>query len=101
MSNRPVFMNIETDLLVDLYVMYHNATIILRETNTSKCYTFSSGAGPEKIELRKRWNSLIGRKDFTPTKGQRVCSEHFPGGQKTYMNNLPIIVPKTTRTTIS
>ena len=37
---------------------------------------------PEKIELRRRWISLISRKDFTPTKGHRVCSEHCPGGQK-------------------
>ena len=53
------------------------------------------------MELRKRWISLISRKDFTPTKGHRVCSEHFRGGQKTSMNNLPVIVPKTTRPTVS
>ena len=57
--------------------------------------------GPEKIELRKRCISLISRKDVTPTKGHTMCSEHFPGGQKTYMKNLPIIVAKTTRPTIS
>ena len=65
-----------------------------------KFYQFPSGTRAEKVELRKKWISLISRKDFTPTEGHRVCSEHFPGGQKTYMNNLPIIVPKSTRPTI-
>ncbi len=39
--------------------------------------------------------NFISRKDFKPTIGHRVCSEHFPGGKKTYMNNVPTVTPKT------
>ena len=49
--------------------------------------------------MRKRWINLISRKDFSLTIGHRVCSLHFPGGRKTYMNLLPTIVPKATRPT--
>ncbi len=38
---------------------------------------------------------MVARKDFKPTIGHRVCSEHFVGGQKTYLNNVPRITPKT------
>ena len=62
-------------------------------------YNFPNGKSKESIELRKRWINLISRKDFSPTIGHRVCSLHFPGGRKTYMNQLPTIVPKTTRPT--
>ena len=31
---------------------------------------------------------------FYPTPGQRVCSEHCDGRNKTYENNIPTIVPK-------
>ena len=58
-------------------------------------YNFPNGKSPESQELRKKWIHLISRKNFTPTLGHRVCSQHFPGGRKTYMNCLPIIVPKT------
>ena len=34
------------------------------------------------------------RKDFKPTIGHRVCSEHFVGGKKTYLNNVPTLTPK-------
>ena len=47
--------------------------------------------------LRKRWLHLVGRKDFRPTNGHRVCSKHFLGRKKTYMNNLPMITPKTAK----
>ena len=63
-------------------------------------HQFPSGSKSEKVELRKKWISLISRKDFTPTEGHRVCSEHFPGGKKTYLNNLPLNVPKKTRPAI-
>ncbi len=62
-------------------------------------YNFPNGKSKESIELRKRWINLISRKDFSPTIGHRVCSLHFPGGRKTYMNRLPTIVPKATRPT--
>ena len=59
-------------------------------------YNFPNGKSKESIELRNRWINLISRKDFSPTIGHRVCSLHFPGGRKTYMNLLPTIVPKAT-----
>ena len=55
-------------------------------------YNFPNGKSPESQELRKKWIHLISRKNFTPTLGHRVCSQHFLGGRKTYMNCLPIIV---------
>jgi hypothetical protein len=62
-------------------------------------YSIPSGKSEESKELRKRWINLISRKDFSPTIGHRVCSLHFPGGRKTYFNQLPTIVPKATRPT--
>ena len=43
--------------------------------------------------LRKVWLQKISRKGFKPTTGHRVCSQHFVGDQKTYMNNVPTIFP--------
>ena len=55
-------------------------------------HSFPSGKSLEKQELRQKWidivNTAMGRKDFKPSSGHRVCSAHFPGGQKTYMNDL-------------
>ena len=62
-------------------------------------YSIPSGKSEESKELRKRWINLISRRDFSPTIGHRVCSLHFPGGRKTYLNQLPTIVPKATRPT--
>ena len=62
-------------------------------------YSILSGKSEESKELRKRWVNLISRKDFSPTIGHRVRSLHFPGGRKTYLNQLPTIVPKATRPT--
>ena len=59
-------------------------------------HTFPNGKSSEKKLLRKKWINLISRKDFVPTSGHRVCSEHFKGGKKTYLNNVPIRTPKTT-----
>lgn len=60
-------------------------------------YNFPNGKSQESKELRKKWINLIPRKDFSPTMGHRVCSEHFPGGKKTYMNRLPTIIPTTVK----
>ena len=49
---------------------------------------------PKDVSLRKRWLANISRKDFKPTITHRVCSAHFEGGKKTYLNNVPTIVPK-------
>ena len=64
-------------------------------------YNFPNGKNEESQELRKKWVNLISRKDFTPTFAHRVCSKHFVDGRKTYMNRLPLIVPKATKPTLS
>ena len=67
-----------------------------------KFYRFPSGKSKEKQELRKKWINLISRKGLNnPTESQKVCSQHFVGGMKTYINNLPLIVPKATRPSIT
>ena len=54
---------------------------------------------PKDKELRKIWLSKISRKNFIPTTAHRVCSAHFKDGKKTYMNNVPTVVPKTVKPT--
>jgi len=63
--------------------------------NSKKDQTLSFYRIPKDKTLRKAWLHKISRKDFRPTDGHRVCSDHFVGGKKTYMNNIPLIVPKT------
>ena len=48
---------------------------------------------PQDEKLRKVWHRNISRKGFKPTSGHRLCSEHFEGGKKTYMNNIPTVFP--------
>ena len=58
-------------------------------------YVIPNGKSKEKQVLRKRWLHMISRKNFdNPGQGHRVCSKHFVDGRKTYMNNIPTIVPK-------
>eukprot|EP00794_Sanderia_malayensis_P005136 gene5136-biopygen4188 len=52
---------------------------------------------PKDAVLRKKWLAMISRKNFVPSTSHRVCSDHFEGGKKTYMNNIPTVVPKTIR----
>ncbi|XP_012564728.2 uncharacterized protein LOC105849002 [Hydra vulgaris] len=54
---------------------------------------------PKEKVLRKLWLAKISRKDFTPSSSHRVCSAHFQGNKKTYMNNVPTIIPKTVKLT--
>ncbi|KAF7236052.1 THAP domain-containing protein 11 [Varanus komodoensis] len=58
-------------------------------------YTF-----PKDAELRRLWLKNVSRagvsgcfSTFQPTTGHRVCSEHFPGGRKTYLVRVPTIFP--------
>ena len=44
---------------------------------------------------------MISRKNFVPSASHRVCSAHFEGGKKTYLNNVPTVVPKTVKPTIN
>ena len=48
---------------------------------------------PKDKKLKKIWLQRISRRDFKPTNGHRVCSQHFEGGKKTYMNNVPTVFP--------
>ena len=65
--------------------------------NSKKDKALSFYRIPKDKTLRKVWLHKISRKDFEPTDGHRVCSAHFVGGKKTYMNNVPLIVPKTVK----
>ena len=59
-------------------------------------YSFPDGKSKEKQLLLKKWLHMVSRKDFVSTNGgHRVCSKHFPGGKKTYMNNVPTLTPRT------
>ena len=55
-------------------------------------YNFPNCNSQESRDLQKKWINLISRKDFSPMSGHRVCSSHFPGGKKSYMNKLPLNV---------
>ncbi len=52
---------------------------------------------PKDAVLRRKWLAMISRKNFVPSTSHRVCSAHFEGGKKTYMNNIQTVVPKTIR----
>jgi hypothetical protein len=62
--------------------------------NTRKSKNISFHKFPKDQKLRNKWIHWIGRKHFTPNEQHRVCSDHFPGGTKTYLNNVPTITPK-------
>ena len=64
-------------------------------SNSKKDKALSFYRIPKDKKLRKAWLHKISRKDFRPTDGHRVCSDHFVGGKKTYMNNIPLVVPRT------
>ena len=46
---------------------------------------------PKYLDLREKWLDMLGRRNFVPSTSRRVCSAHFVGGKKTYMNNIPTI----------
>jgi hypothetical protein len=55
-------------------------------------YNFPNGISGESKEVRKKWINLIACcKDFLPTAGHKVRSSHFPGGRKTYANQLAYV----------
>ena len=41
------------------------------------------------------------RKDFNPAPYRRVCSAYFTGGRKKYSNNVPTIVAKSLKLSVS
>ena len=80
------------------YTCYVPECFSNRKRNPSlSFYSFPDGKSEDKVLLRKRWLHFVGRKDFKPIHGHRVCSKHFLGGKKTYVNNLPMITPKTAK----
>ena len=64
-----------------------------RDKHISFC-AFPNGKSKEKQMLLKKWICMICRKDFKPMPGHRVCSEHFVGGKRTYLNEFLTITPK-------
>ena len=62
-------------------------------SNSKRDVNLSFYGFPKENNLRKRWLHKISRKNFSPSTGHRVCSLHFEGGKKTYMNNVPVIFP--------
>ena len=46
---------------------------------------------PRDNRLRNEWLHMLRRKNFVPSSSHRVCSVHFVGGRKTYMNNIPTL----------
>lgn len=68
--------------------------------NTVKHRHLSFHKFPKDAELLQKWLKNIKRRgtegrfsEFKPTKNHRICSEHFAGGKKTYMNRVPTIFP--------
>ena len=70
-------------------VVCHFVIVIPREILSCPFNKF-----PTEPKLRKAWLHWIGRADFKPTQYHRVCSKHFEGGKKSWLNNLPTIGPK-------
>ena len=53
---------------------------------------------PKNPELKKKWVQVLKRKGVMEfISSNRVCSAHFAGGIKTYMNNIPTIFAKDTK----
>lgn len=64
------------------------------KNNTKRNTNLSFHKFPKDKTLRNTWIHWVGRHNFIPKDHHRVCSEHFPGGKKTYLNNVPTITPK-------
>ena len=47
---------------------------------------------PKSKEIKRKWVRVLKTKGLlNPRPNQKVCSEHFPDGKKTYENNVPTI----------
>ena len=59
------------------------------------CHFTKSQKNPE---LKKKWMQVLKRKGVRePNSSHRVCSAHFAGGTKTYMNNTPTVFAQVTK----
>lgn len=68
------------------------------KSNNKKDRHLSYYVFPKDPKLREIWIENIAKpgklnSPFKPTNGHRVCSEHFDGGKKTYLINVPTIFP--------
>ncbi|XP_067840576.1 protein downstream neighbor of Son-like [Heptranchias perlo] len=67
--------------------------------NTLKNKELSFHVFPKDEKLRGVWIRNLSRLDerkfsvWRPKAHHKVCDAHFPGGKKTYMNNVPIVFP--------
>ncbi len=66
-----------------------------KRDNHLSFYDFLNGESSEKQLSRKKWIHAVSQTNFKPTRSHRFCSEHFEGGFKSYLNNIPTITPKT------
>ena len=62
-------------------------------SNSKRDVNHSFYGFPKEKKLRSCWLHKISRKNFCPSTGHQVCSLHFEGGKKTYMNKVPVIFP--------
>ena len=52
---------------------------------------------PKEPTLRRKWSKLLKTKGlYNPGENNYVCSDHFPGGEKTYENNIPTMLSSET-----
>ncbi|XP_007901460.1 protein downstream neighbor of Son-like [Callorhinchus milii] len=67
--------------------------------NTLKNKELSFHVFPKNEQLRAAWIHHLARLDrrkfsvWQPKAHHKVCDAHFPGGKKTYMNNVPLLFP--------
>ena len=69
-------------------------------TNSKRDTHLSFYVFPKEKNLRRRWLHSISRKNFKATTGHRVCSLHFKGGKKTYINTRAIYTRKNKTRTV-
>ena len=69
--------------------------------NTNRNHELSFHKFPKEKRLSETWIHWAGMKDFQPSEHDRICGAHFPGGKKTYMNNIPYETPKLIKPTPS
>ena len=68
------------------------------DNNNRKNPELSCHKIPKNPELKKKWVQVLKRKGVLEfNSSNRVCSAHFAGGIKMYMNNIPTIFAKDTK----
>ena len=62
-------------------------------SNSKKDVDLSLCGFSKEKKLRSGWLHKISWENFFPRTRHLVCSLHFEGGKKTYMNNVPVLFP--------